>query len=607
MLSKGFALQKVAILNRLHRLVKEREFADILTYIFVFPIQRELPTWEESLQVEAGNGFLAALNRKAVPQTQFEQLLRVTLTLLSTWSAPVHAIWLQVLPILLKIVPDTMVKKHCIPVALHLGEYSQAVATRIVATQLIGMLAEHLQQDFRGDILQKSMLLAQDTSYEIRKSMCSQLKKITRSVSEDLQPRVFGEVLKLVNDEEVEVKREAASLLIDIIDLLPFEFIQEQVVPVMRTELLPTREPALRQSMAENFGNLIIKLEAELQDEDFRGQCLDFYRSLAMSSLEKERKQAAFNFPAVLSTLGCSAFTEDLKPLYEHLSRDQCFEVKQTVAASFHEILRLSARENKALSGIFLEMLADIRLVPILLRNLATILTALSSEISPSSIMSHLLNILNSRLNWRHLDQLLSEISSILDLFSLHELLERLQPALFALYPKCCLPAKVRVAKLLAEMVHRNYVSEKRGELCAAILTMLCGSENAQDRIVFIDFSVRMLALNSRLFFQLHFFQRLLRLSSDPVHNVRLKLATHLVSFLSSFCTQQEMQTAINAAVTLLVADADPEVSRLAGQAQMHTMSRDYWNLVQTAEKEEAEKQRREGQQDLREQRVVLI
>jgi hypothetical protein len=136
---------------------------------------------------------------------------------------------------------------------------------------------------------------------------------------------------------------------------------------------------------------------------------------------------------------------------------------------------------------------------------------------------------------------------------------------------------------------------------------MLCGSENAQDRIVFIDFSVRMLALNSRLFFQLHFFQRLLRLSSDPVHNVRLKLATHLVSFLSSFCTQQEMQTAINAAVTLLVADTDPEVSRLAGQAQMHTMSRDYWNLVQTAEKEEAEKQRREGQQDLREQRVVFI
>ena len=607
MLSKGFALQKVAILNGLHRLTKEREFADILTFIFVSSSQRELPTWEESLQVEAGNGFLTALSRKAVPQTQVEPLLRVTLTLLSTWSAPVHTVWLQVLPMLLKLVPETAIKKHCIPVVIHLGEYSQAIATRLVATQLIGMLAEYIQPDFRGDILQKTLLLSQDTSYEIRKSMCIQLKKVTRNVSEDLQTRLFEEVLKLVNDEEVEVKREAVSLLIDIIDLLPFELIQEDVVPVLRTELFPARDPVMRQSMAESFGRLIVKMEEELQDEGFRRQCLDFYRSLAMSSREKERKQAAFNFPAILSTLGSTAFAEDLKPLYEHLSRDACLEVREIVAASFHEVLRLSARESKGLSGIFLELLVDLRLVPILLRNLATVLAALASEITAGSILTHILNLLNSSLPWRQLDKLLSEFQSILDLFSIYELLEKLQPVLFNLYPKCCLPAKVKIAKLLAEVLHRNYLSEKKAEQCTSILGLLCGSENAQDRIVFIDFSVRMLTLNSRNFFQRHFLQRLLLLASDPVQNVRLKLSMHLTSFLSFFCTQPDLQTAINATVTQLMADTDTEVSNLAGQVQMQTMSRDYWSSVQAAEKEDAKKLLREELQDQREQRVDFI
>lgn len=542
-----------------------------------------------------------------MPQTQLERLLQVTLTILSTWSEPVHCVWLGVLQVLLKSVPETAIKKLCVPVALHLGEYSQAIATRLVATQLVGILSEYLLQDFRGDILQKTLLLSQDTSYQIRKSMCVQLKKVTRSVSEDLQTRVFEEVLKLVNDEEVEVKREAVSLLIDIIDLLPFEFMQEDVVPVLRTDLLPTRDPLMRQSIAENFGVLIVKMEAELQDEGFRRQCLDFYISLATSAQENERKQAAFTFPAVFSTLGSTAFTEDLKPMYERLSRDPCLEVKQTVAASFHEILRLSNGENKVLSEVFLGLLADIRLVPTLLRNLATILAALSGEIAAGSILTHILNLINSSLPWRSLDKLLSELQSIFDLFSIYDLLEKLQPALFNLYPKCCLPVKVKIAKLLAEIVHRNYISEKKAELCTLILGLLGESGNAQDRIVFIDFSVRMIVLNSRHFFQRHFLRQLLQLASDPVRNVRLKLAMHLVSFLSYFCTQPDMQTAINAAVTQLMADTDSEVRQLAGQVQMQTMSRDYWNAVQVAEREEAKKQIREEQQNQREQRVLSM
>lgn len=594
----------MAILNGIHRLVKEREYPDILSYVFVSITQRELPTWEESLQVEAGNGFLTALSRNAVPQTQLESLVRLTLTLLSTWSAPVHAVWLQVLSALFQLVPQPVMKKHCIPVTLHLGEYSQAVATRIVATQLIGMLAENLQQEFRGDILQKAMMLAQDTSYEIRKIMCIQLKKITRGVSEDLQPRVFGEVLKLVNDEEVDVKCEAASLLIDIIDLLPFDIIQGQVLPVLRTDLLPTRDFGLRQSLAENFGILIVKLEAELQDEEFRDQCLTFYRSLVMSEHEKERKAAAFNFPAVLSTLGATAFSEDLKPLYEHLSKDICLEVKQIIAASFHEVLRLSIRENRILGRIFMELLSDMRLITILLRNLSSILVTLSPEIGSSAILSQILNLLNSHLPWRQLDQLLKELVVLLDLFPLSELLDRLQPVLFAMYVKSCLPMKIDIAKLVAEIVHRCYVAEKRGEVCAAVVGMMCESENAQDRIVFVEFCIRMLTLNSRRFFRRHFFDSLLRLSSDPVHNVRLKLAQSLVTFLSSVCTEQDMQSDINSVVTQLMSDSDLEVSRLAGQVQMHTMSREYWNSVQTSEKEEAEKLHREELQDVREQRV---
>ena len=35
LLVKGFALQKAAVLNGMYRLVKEREFQDVMTFVFV--------------------------------------------------------------------------------------------------------------------------------------------------------------------------------------------------------------------------------------------------------------------------------------------------------------------------------------------------------------------------------------------------------------------------------------------------------------------------------------------------------------------------------------------------------------------------------------------
>ena len=605
LLTKGFALQKVAVLNNIHRLIKEREFADILAFTFVSSTQRELPTWEESLQVEAGSGFLSALARTVIPSSHLENLLKVTLALLSTWSAPVHAIWLQVFSSLLKLLTVPVIKKHCVPVALHLGEFSQAVTTRIVATQIIGMLVEYLQGEFRGEILQKSMMLAQDTSYEIRKSMCTQLKKIARCVSDDLQSRVFPEVLKLVNDEEIEVKREAVSLLIDITDLFPFEYIQGQIMPVLRSDLLVSREPIIRSCISESFGMLIVKMEAELQDEDFRRQCIDYYRSLVDSDIEKERKSAAFNFPAVLATLGASAFTEDLKPLYERLSRDASIDVKTTIAVAFHEVVRLVGRDTKGMSGIFVDMLGEGKLVAVLIKNLAVILRTLGREISPGQMMSKLVHLISCNLSWRALDMLLSQLQSVFDLFPLTDLVDKLQPVLLDLYPKACLPTKVTIAKLLCELIHRNYLSEKRSELCATVCTIVGNSSNGQDRIVFVEFCVRMLALNSRRFFQRQFLEGLLRVGRDPVKNVRLKVAMNLVVFHSAFCTQEEMQASLNSVIASLQSDPDHEISKLAGELQQHTMSRDYWNSVQSSEKDELEKQRYEELQDERELRVA--
>ena len=52
-----------------------------------------------------------------------------------------------------------------------MGDYAQPVNVRLMAASMTGCIAKALQEEFTDDILEKTLLLAQDTNYEVRKKM----------------------------------------------------------------------------------------------------------------------------------------------------------------------------------------------------------------------------------------------------------------------------------------------------------------------------------------------------------------------------------------------------------------------------------------------------
>lgn len=75
---------------------------------------------------------------------------------------------------------------------------------------------------------------------------------------------MYPEIMKLFYDEEVEVKAEAIALYIDLIDMYPYEFTMQNVIPVVMNDILTIDIISLWVVVAEKIGVLVIKLEAEL-------------------------------------------------------------------------------------------------------------------------------------------------------------------------------------------------------------------------------------------------------------------------------------------------------------------------------------------------------
>ena len=61
-----------------------------------------------------------------------------------------------------------------------------------------------------------------------------------RAVPDDvfILQTMYPEIMKLFYDEENEVKAEAIRLYIDLIDMYPYEFTMQNVIPVVTNDIL---------------------------------------------------------------------------------------------------------------------------------------------------------------------------------------------------------------------------------------------------------------------------------------------------------------------------------------------------------------------------------
>lgn len=265
------------------------------------------------------------------------------------------------------------------PACLELSDYSQPDGIRKSVSYMIGYLAEKSDVFLTENLLKKSFSLAQDPNFEIRQSMTVNLHKICRALGEEkTQNMIFEEIVKLTEDEEPAVRSEAMGLLIEIVDLLPFDFIISNILPILNKELREPSSQILKIELAKRFGQLIVKFEGELQEEFFKMTAFKFYRDICNSD-EILRRYGAKNFPGVLLILGSHEFNFELKGMHIKLSKDIDDDVREIMAASLHEICKIVGDKSSQLEESLLYLLQD-KAKYKLFQNLDIILSYMNAE-----------------------------------------------------------------------------------------------------------------------------------------------------------------------------------------------------------------------------------
>ncbi|KAI8071336.1 armadillo-type protein [Gongronella butleri] len=200
----------------------------------------------------------------------------------------------------------------------------------------------------------------------------------------------------------------------------------------------------VRNTLAEIIGELIAKFLPE--DWETTGQpgqvpdaLLEFFLSLGASSnsnqmfkLETDRALlCAYNFPAVVVTVGAGYWDSHLKETYLSLTKDYQIKVRRTFAYSLHEIARIIGpeRTERDLVQIFALYLMDLDDVKQgVLEHLAEFLgtLAVSSRNEYIPILTEVWDGVMT--NWRLRDILASQLREIALLFDAARVVEHILP-----------------------------------------------------------------------------------------------------------------------------------------------------------------------------------
>lgn len=157
--------------------------------------------------------------------------------------------------------------------------------------------------------LQKALTLCQDTDYDVRCSMCSQLKLIAFALgAKSAKEHVLPELIELNLDEEPVVRESAAKSVLELLEIFDSETRTNTIIPMWKKfcEDPVGKIPVL---VASTIGQFMYKTKSkildvflyidELTDAD-KKFFMNYYKSICLSHDEALVAPAAYNFPVYI-------------------------------------------------------------------------------------------------------------------------------------------------------------------------------------------------------------------------------------------------------------------------------------------------------------------
>lgn len=464
--------------------------------------------------------------------------------------------------------------QYILTIILRLSHEDDKEEMRMTACELLNSLAECFGNDLvRQFVIPEIVSLAEDPVFRVRKATALNFHNICKVGGEhELFERLMPAFVRLSKDDVYRVRKACGESLSEISKYVSDD-IRIGVLVEIFLRLIQDSSRVVKQSVLQQAGMFI----SSLPEKYITDVILSHYISLSgtptgdMAVDAELRHYCAFSFPAVLQTIGRKRWGE-IRGLFHALIQCRSTPVRQTLAASLHQVARLLEEESlveEELVPVFEELIQDVEVVQIgVIKYLSLFLKALS-EPCRRSYLPLLHDILHSTnpFNWRLRMILAKQLPDLILLPLKSDLYSSLFPLVMTLLQDPVASVRrdsyIGLAKMLlilAELydpygtsddgdgdgdekkssepsqdkrdaADKWYdVGEQQSHLSTIItaINALVTSETYQLRQLWLELCHSLLLELPKDFFELHFIDGILQLSSDSVCNVRVAAAALL-------------------------------------------------------------------------------
>lgn len=425
----------------------------------------------------------------------------------------------------------------------------------MTAAELLNLLAECFGSDLcKQFIIPEVVSLAEDPVFRVRKSTALNFHNICHVGGEhELFERLMPAYVRLSKDDMYRVRRACADSLAEVSKYVSND-IRVGVLVEIFLRLAQDHSRLVKQSVLQQSGMFIATLPSKAVTDVILG----YYCSTAVGptgdmSIDAElRYWCAYNFPAVLQTLGASRWDE-LKEVYHTLIQSRTASVKQTLAPSLHAVAKILGEKlvEEELISVFEDMIQDAEIVQIgVIRHLADFLRLLPEpcRVSYLPLLQDILNSTNA-FNWRLRQSLAQQLPDLVMLPPPHLLYSTLFPLIMILLQDPVASVRNETFKgistllcvlnsLPSETVANGVPSQtslKFIETVANTINELVSSTNFQNRIIWLELTRQFLIDLPRDLFEQYFLSGILVLTLDRVSNIRVAVADLIAGWAPDF------------------------------------------------------------------------
>jgi len=439
---------------------------------------------------------------------------------------------------------------------------------------MLNLLAEQLGRELcQQFVIPEMVSLAEDPNFRVRKATALNFQNICKVGGEhELFERLMPAFVRLSKDDMYRVRRACGESLAKISQFVNDD-IRSGVLVEIFLRLAQDMSKLVKQSVLQQSGMFLATLPPKMINDVVLGH----FGSLATGVIgdpaadAELRHHCAHTFPAVLQTLGAERWPE-VRETYHKLVQCQILNVRVTLALSLHEIAKIlgHGRAEEELLSVFEEMVQDVEAVRLgVLRHLADFLRLLSQpcRISYLPLLNDILHTTN-QFNWRLRQTLATQLPDLMDLPPPHNVYNTLFPLAMTLVQDPVAHVRLVTFKGVAKMIivlQGHAVSDTdagemdlddgltRGEgitsgggtgtpriltapsrlqqgeqyvsAVARAVNALTFGDTFQQRQLWVELSHHLLRDLPQELFETFFVEGLVRLTSDPVLNVRVAVA----------------------------------------------------------------------------------